>query len=106
MLKLNQSYSDITNDLIKIGENASISLQSLIDQAKGKRAKPDMKAANKVYNLTNMFIDKYFKTSKSKKNKTNNFKKIINQTLIYQVMRVQVTKKTKRLIYNLDKQSI
>lgn len=75
LLKLNQSYSDITNDLIKIGENASISLQSLIDQAKGKRARPDMKAANKVYNLTNMFIDKYFKTSKSKKNKTNNFEK-------------------------------
>lgn len=95
MLKLNQSYSDITNDLIKIGENASISLQSLIDQAKGKRAKPDMKAANKVYNLTNMFIDKYFKTSKSKKKKLTILKKIINQTLIYQVIIVQVTKKQK-----------
>lgn len=27
LLKLNQSYPDITNDLINIGENASISLQ-------------------------------------------------------------------------------
>ena len=106
MLKLNQSYSDITNDLIKIGENASISLQSLIDQAKGKRAKPDMKAANKVYNLTNMFIDKYFKTSKSKKNKTNNFEKNNKSDTNLSSDNSTGNEKTKRLIYNLDKQSI
>lgn len=111
LLKLNQSYSDITNDLIKIGENASISLQSLIDQAKGKRAKPDMKAANKVYNLTNMFIDKYFEKSKKNKNndsETNN-RSVANSSSDSssdKVIVAQIMKKIKKSIYNLDKRQI
>lgn len=74
LLKLNQSYPNITSDLIDIGENEIIVLQSLIDQANGKRLKSDMKSVNKVYKLTNKFIDKYFESSKHQKQKSKSSK--------------------------------